>query len=329
MSTKVFPKEPTFNISKKIAFYYPSGAQSHDLDDFVNAAMSVNIGKYALCFGDDSAIFDQDNHEQIETDYSMFDSTQTWDGALHVLPTVMCQNGHTKMAEIYHEMYQERIVCLHRKSSNWVKLPWSEPPWRLTGEPGTSIGNTLVNIYATKFAIESGLPQAYSALGLKVKRKVVKDMSITFLKGTWLLAKDSLWHWIRLPSFLLKFGKIMSNPRVTKPKKWSMETAYHQALWSQWLGYGHMSHNWFYRAIGKEIHRLTPQAIGGASKLEDHQIVTSGSFEIDDDDWNAFMMSRYKISLDIQLEFIEDLRKITHIPCVCTSFLLDILYSFE
>jgi len=127
-----------------------------------------------------------------------------------------------------------------------------------------------------------------------------------------------LWQkklWIRLPSFLGKFGKTLTNfvQTVKIGKSYTEKAAI--MLWSQWLGYGNMDTNWFYIAFGKKLKNLVLKYItelpgkDTAVPLEFWQIKSDTTCEVTDNEWNAFMHSRYGLrprDLEILLEQLDD-----------------------
>jgi hypothetical protein len=324
----LFSSKVIFSFPQPIAFYYVSSFDDLNLNKFVNKAMNNSSGKYVLVLGDDTATIDRDRKKYIETDYSAYDSTQVSGGGLDTFPEYLKQIGFGEQANSYEQMYNEKINW-DFKSGMKLEMPddFKRPPWRMSGEPGTSIANSLTNIRAT-YAVLTG-ETTYENLGLVVKKKESDTFNITFLKGIWLYARRSnQWNWTRLPSFLLKI-KTFTSPREIFPVPWTIAKCYQQMLLSQWLGYGTLENNWFYKAIGRYIIKVTPLAKKWeiTDKLDnDYSIKQFSGEQIEDEEFNSFMYDRYGITVELMEDYLYFLNtEVLNIPAVYQHSLIDML----
>lgn len=314
----------TFNTRNgKMVVYvlFACGKLSKELDDVWNFWLE-NGFRGLMVMGDDSLFYDP-LIGKWETDYSKFDASQKRGEALDVLPNYMEWLGFIDEAKIYREMYDQPL-CVKQKHKKdkligykpslarmWAKREFS---MRLTGEPATCLANSLVNIYV---AINSwrSIP-TFAEYGLSVKFRTGDH--VTFLKGVFLQNISGSQTWIRLPSFLLKFGKSLTNPTLVF-KRTKYDVACQKLLWAQWLGYGNLkSSNWFYAAIHQELFRLTLNKHDSYQKLNEWQISYNSPERIDDETFNAFMLERYGVTPEEMVDYIRLLRSITLIPCVYT-----------
>jgi hypothetical protein len=316
-------------MGSKNSFYYASSFDDVELNMYFNSAINSTTGTYSMVLGDDTATLDRDNCKYIETDYSNYDSTQTKGGALDVFPEYLRQLGCVEQADSYDAMYKEKIDWKHGPTQVPLEMPdeFETPPWRMSGEPGTSLANSLTNIVATNAVLEGFA--TYEDLGLVVKKKVFDSPKITFLKGIWLYSHcANEYKWVRLPSFLLKL-KVFTDPVTVYPKHFTPTKCYQQMLYSQWLGFGNMLNNWFYKAFDKFIRKLCPLALEVEHK-EQYRVYSRTKFLIEDAIFDAFMLDRYNLSAGDTLDFIEFLnREVLSIPAIVRHPLLDRLAQID
>jgi len=302
ISQKLFPCEPTHTISNKMCFFYCSSFSAKEMNQFYNAAKQSNCGYYSLNLGDDTLVVDafkQDN--DFEVDFSNFDSTQRWDGALDFFPMLLEDWGFSKQVDKYYKMFETPIEWKHQSTKQDLELP-EIPRSQMSGQPFTSVANTCCAIYATMAHVQYGA--SYESLGLVAKQKFSKYGC--FLQGVFLWSKSNAkFAWTRLPRFLLKL-KVFTEP-ATMYSSLEVGEAEQQALFSQWLGYGiGLENNWFYLRLGKLVRKLTPLATKERAKTKLYYQVSSDELcWIEDEQFDEFMMSRYSISrLDME-EFVQ------------------------
>jgi len=323
----------TFKTKRGLEVIYvlfACGKTSQDLDIVWNFWRS-NGFKGLMVMGDDSLF-----HDPLlgiwETDYSKFDASQKRGEALEILPDYIEQLGYPEQARLYREMYNQPINAKQRKdkivkgfvrgSSTNLEDKWASKEFsmRLTGEPATCLANSMVNIFAAINCWRDN--KEFAKYGLQVKFRT--DEFVTFLKGVFLRNIEGTYTWCRLPSFLLKFGKVLTNPTSVFKKQPYVECC-EQFLHAQWLGYGELqSVNWFYAAIHKIIENLCNRKGTTPQELE-YQIVTYKPQLVSNEEFDNFMLARYGITKELMLDYLQTLRNIKTLPCLYTHKLVDLL----
>jgi hypothetical protein len=198
---------------------------------------------------------------------------------------------------------------------------------RLTGEGHTCLSNSLCTM-AAQYAIIGDNPHSdvnlyvarYNYLGLKAK--LSKSMEFpTFLKGVLLRDPGGELVWTRLPSFVLKFGKVLTSIDTIVKHKVTYDEKCKRMLLAQWLGYGNMQTNWFYINIDLEIKRICQECYTRKTYvMEPHEpwkIKQSPTY-VDSDEFDRFMLSRYNIDSTEMDDFLNLLGEITDLPVVYT-----------
>jgi hypothetical protein len=329
-STVVWPsvwKPYCISNGKIVSAYYTTGAISTDLNRYVNYAMTQKAVSIMVNGDDTWAIDNTQSTIFIECDYRKFDATQS-EPLRDVFHQFLDVNMLQEYTAIWKDLYNERVTYRNRKTGKAVVFKGKTG--FLTGEPGTSVRNSFTNILVTTRAITSIDPiAAYTKAGLLPKYKSGKEHYRTFLRGVFLLNQQHQLCWIKLPSFLLKFGKFFTNPYSVYPSSWSASKKLQQMLLSTWLGYGHMNSNWFYGAIGKNIFRLCPDAIKIAGKNSEYNVFCNDKEYIMDEDFDSFMLYRYSISHSMMLSFVEFLNSVPSIPCRYWHPLLNVLEEID
>jgi hypothetical protein len=329
LSNGAFGSIPKYAMGFSNSFYYASSFDDVKMNQYFNLAMKSTTGTYSLVLGDDTATIDRIRGKFIETDYSNYDSTQVKGGGLDVFPEYLRSLNCVEQADVYEQMYDEKIDWKHGPSQVSLPMPeeFEKPPWRMSGEPGTSLANSLTNIVATN-AVLAGFA-TYDDLGLVVKKKEFDSPKITFLKGIWLYAHDAAeYKWVRLPSFLLKL-KVFTDPVTVYPKSFSTRKAYQQMLYSQWLGFGNMLNNWFYKKIDVFLKRMCPLALAVEHK-EEYKVFSRSKFQVEDVVFDSFMLDRYGITEIESNDFLEFLdREVLSVPAIIRHSLLDKLMAVD
>jgi hypothetical protein len=163
----------------------------------------------------------------------------------------------------------------------------------------------------------------YSSVGFKVKYRESDKLDVTFLRGVFLKGTDDCYHWTRLPSFILKFGKTFTNPQGVFPRHWSRERADAQMCYSQWLGYGHPN-NWFTQFIHFQVERICQ---GSQFQLIKNEYAVFGDSLTDtpDDIFDEFIYDRYKLTRDDLEHYLLSYLKIEEVGVAITHPVLNIL----
>lgn len=323
--------------------YLTCGSTSNLLDAFIKRALSADKGLWQLLMGDDTLLLNRYNNTVLENDFSRYDRTQN-DFLLSVPNLVLLANGYDELVEFRKQQYLKPVVFkTHRKLRKplpKLKTPSGEKPqMRMTGEAATCLDNSINNAFSTLIAIQAGgdITQEYARCGL-VAKAIVTDtvMYSTFLKGVFLPDVNGDFRWVRLPSWICKFGKVLTDPFAVFKGTDKNEVA-RALLWAQFKGYGDMTNNWFYRRIAAHIERITGKPMVSAIELEKWQIEQTGAteddgivqskVEISDEVWDTFMMKRYKVSREMMENYLDTLEQISpsSLPCIYGNDLLQIM----
>jgi len=302
--------------------YFTCGASSSTLDQFVRLAVDGRDRIYQLLMGDDTLAIDKYKNRVIECDFSRYDRTQSR-FLRDLVNQILERGGFSELLQQRLRMYAKTLFFKRNKTKCREPLPKMQDAdgWpldmRITGEPATCLDNSIINAITTAYAFSQGnatkseLEAAYLKCGLIAKIKIHSGLfGSTFLKGAFLDGSDGYPHWIRLPSFLLKLGKILTDPNNIYKKK-SVVFQSCAILYSQWLGYGNMKVNWFYAEIDKQIRRICHQCTKTveAEKLPDWKVIQSITW-IDHTVWNKFMLERYNISVDEMFVLLDAFKEV-------------------
>lgn len=325
----IFSPEATqvFFTTKCFSFYFTCGATSATICSFLNKSLQDPTRHYFVIMGDDS--FCCYNGNFYECDYSGFDRSQN-DFLRNLVHIVYKNNGYSKMVDYIDEYYSLPISVVHKYKDVHTILAnphtMQNLQMRYTGETTTCLSNSILNIICSMYAYsfkDDDMARHYAECGLVAKFKEAYDTYFkgTYLKGAIFLIDDEL-KWMRLPSFLCKFGKTLTNPLVTqKPLPFDMR--YEQALYGQWLGYGNMSVNWFYIEISKQIERLCEGCIKQPQQLQEWQVVSTCDWYLNDHIFNSWMFERYGIDKGEMLDFIHVLSQVVVLPATYKHSVLD------
>lgn len=328
---KMFPLPHLNNnpIYYKGMYYYPyfaCGATSDELQQFYNYA-EENISEYECYFvvmGDDNAMPD------LENDFSKYDRTQSF-----ILFEILAQKWkhfgyNPTVIEEWLRLCNLPAINYHKKTGK--KIPLGKyMEGKFTGEPTTCLSNSIFNIMATIYSYSKGrrndkkldlikYEKAFTDIGFMPK--IIQNKYTTFLKGVFLPNVVGTWTWIRLPSFLGKFGKVLKDIDICVPKEYrkkSIEKKTAFVLWSMWLGYGEMSTNYMYDRIGLHIKRLCKKylAILPGTPMDITWFVKSVKpIEVSDTIFNDFLQSRYGINNDEMVEMLEFFETVDDLPSI-------------
>jgi len=309
---------PFVHKGVSLVVYYTCGATSFQLDTAINNFIVSPHRVLLMVMGDDTLALIKNNGSLLWfiCDFSRMDRTHSsyFRGEVNRL----IGKTFPAFAKLREEMYQRWLKPLINKKHTTATLPalrlsnGKKVDMLLTGEPGTSLFNSITNSVLgidilTEFVV-SGCPQNFDFEGkylrygftCKKPRLVTSNLDSDYLKGV-ILNNDDGYHWVRLPSFLCKFGKVLTHPSLIIKESVPYDEKCRKLLYAQWLGYGNMRTNWFYSALDNVFKSMSIQYI--PDKLQSWQ-VTQSEVYISDDVWNSFMRSRYKISIEEMQDFV-------------------------
>jgi hypothetical protein len=332
LSTEVWCKAPKefCRVNGKIfRCYFACGATSKDLNSFVDSVKAMQ-GIGLIVMGDDTWAVDTTTvpFTYIECDFSKFDATQS-DALRGLWLQFLKDNGFHDYAKVWKALYRESVVYRHRRENKSFDVP--KIPMLLTGEPGTCVRNSFSNILVSAHALADVNPMSvYEKAGLLAKLKTGPSHYRTFLRGVFLQTPSGV-SWTKLPSFLLKFGKMLTDAKLIYPKTWSAQRAIHQAVYSQWMGYGAFINNWFYSRLDKKIRSLCYLATESAPLIKDqYKVFSQGEVRyVDDIEFNMFCMERYNVPIALFEDFCAFFDSIEGLPCMYSHKLLDVFEKVD
>ena len=310
---------------------FAHGTTSAKLNLYTNAAYKTK-GIHGMFLGDDTgAIVNIRESQTIENDFSGFDRSEC-DDLRKEDDDCLERNGFHLLVQDKKIMYAKKLYIPSnkywgRKLSPIKDRSGNKVEMRMTGESDTCGGNTRINFASTMSGIVSTmkngvvnldkLKKHYANLGLTAKLKCVAPNRLTFLKGVFLRNDDLELCWVRLPSFLFKFGKVLTDPNVNDKRPLSYNAKIRACVLGQWKGYGDMRTNWFYTAIHNEIYRICGGIEEFVCPLEDWQVFQSPTW-IPDHEWDSFMMDRYHMHREDMEEIIYSFKLIDpeDLPCL-------------
>jgi len=300
--------------------------------------MNSNQGLFQLLMGDDTLLINRFLGRITENDFSRYDRTQS-KRLRQIVDRILINNGYGHLVILRQKMYKKRLTFSRNKKHCREQLPSitdldkKKPDMRLTGEPATCLDNSIINAWITTICIHlvdqricPNMEEAYKQFGLvaKVNDKPYLHQT-TFLKGVFLLDENTRYAWVRLPSFLLKFGKVLTDIRSITQKTWTDKKKCQVVLMSQWRGYGQMKTNWFYKRIGEEIERICEFVDAEPTPLDQYHITQDRTW-ICDVEWNQFMMDRYQMTPEHMEKIIDTYSQVQpdDLPCMihCSESLM-------
>jgi hypothetical protein len=329
----------------KFCPFFACGAHSYQLNQFVNHALGAEEGIFQMLMGDDTLLIDryyivgEKRGRVIENDFSRYDRTQS-KLLRKLMAGILDRSGYAELNRLRALQYLRKILPKRSRGSKIknvaLKTPKGNPvDMRMTGEGATCLDNSVINHVTTAVVMAyedvTPLQEGFERFGLvaKIKQSDTPE-GATFLKGVLLPDADSVYCWIRLPSFLLKFGKVLTDPRLMYPKEKSVGNICKKVIMAQWKGYGDLRVNWFYSRLHEEIVRICGNQDVEAVTLKEWQVVQSPCW-IPDEVWNKFMLSRYNITVDGMNNILRcfsnidgcDLPAVYHVPELVQLLLTD------
>lgn len=326
--------------------YFTCGATSKSLNKFYKDSVGVE-GYHLMVMGDDLHVYDGYHQRFVENDFSKYDRSQNYH-LQDLFIEWLNINGFGDVADIMLDMRDAKLQPKCRKI-NPIKIPTYPFPhpkhmeMMFTGQPFTCLQNSIINILTTIYVLSSShnyqtlnymvepelkerYTKRYKVCGLTAKVLIPQINRSTFLKGVFL---DGIW--VRLPSFLCKFGKVMTRPSTICKQP----NAIAQILWAQWLGYGEMKTNWFYRTLHSLFlqicmrngfrssnEELDTSIKAIISKDMEYSMVADSKEFVCDTTFNSFMLARYNISVDQMNAYCDYLRKDHRLPMIYSHELI-------
>jgi hypothetical protein len=291
-------------------FRYGSGASDIQLTRWRMEVEELRDTKrdwaYVIASGDDVIAWNSTMYGDFEFDASSFDQSQSI-GPLAYEWEVLKRLGMSSRARklLSRTAYATLIACW--KEDTPCKIGRLYRPFRDTGGPNTTLGNTIVMGAATCYAMTCSPenPLAYyEKLGFAMKGGLRKLGVGSFLKGLFYPLRDGGYAWGPAPSLFLKVGKMRSNPlevyKHLKTKDYRKAVDFHLSC---------LAHSYAQSLQVPLLRVFVRRCLSGGSALERefYKIQFSGALSnvrIDEEATHRVLYERYGIEPE-ELDMVE------------------------
>lgn len=230
---------------RAVRIFIGSGADPGFMTNIGKALATAEKEAVLVLAGDDVLInlgaWAQDTHHKfLESDFSSFDQSQdegplivarrVWMDAIGAADMVDCTPAGEKVG--ISALFDEATTCAFQvqarsgsgASSRGLKIRGNAGCQMPTGTAFTTLVSTVDDLLFWLFVLsknktvtQDSIEYASVRLGFEVKSKFHAQLqAATFLKG-WFFPGDSGWHWLPLPSCVLKMGKTFESPAKMFP----------------------------------------------------------------------------------------------------------------
>jgi hypothetical protein len=210
---------------RKVWLTYGAGLTSKQLNAWFAHVIENPCDSYVIAAGDDSVVYDARDGTFYCSDFSSFDQSES-KGPLQFQYKLfrllgMCDDDIEMLKKLHSAplAYQNRWLRKNRPwVENYLKIYHGGRPFRMSGGPDTTVGNTAVSL-ASWLHVLSGevTEQAFKNLGFKVKLNGTKDPGqCLFLRGRW-LHLSSGFYWTPCLGKIPRLGKTKANLQLLFP----------------------------------------------------------------------------------------------------------------
>lgn len=351
----------------QVNIMYVCGQNTQDIEGFLNRAeQSESDSLWVVALGDDSlCLLRLDGRTYwLENDFSRFDRTiNKFFLGLNAMALGIHQGAYAE--EAYLDLYKVPITVKVPATSGGINdntlavmmlksgLKEACGNMRLSGEQGTSIMNTLVNITcainATITAIKNQciweedicattFEYAFRRYGLQPKVKLYsphvatlfypnpsfRDLPpMTFLKHVLLRSKNGGITMFRMPSMITTLGWTKTSPLVSDRRPISDQQKFVDFLWAQWKGFGDLAGQCdSYRKIHDWLLSLNPTNSVDEIGLEKWQVKTKATPVRETDVW-ALLQERYGIDVVSWFSFLKNYTSTKVFPTLYSDPVVD------
>jgi len=204
---------------------YGSGASTYQLNLWKQIVDEDPVGNYVIAAGDDCVA--RIDGQWYCSDFSSFDTSEG-NGPLgferRCLKAVGVPDDILDALRNISEapmVYHNRWLRKHSPGTpNSYIVKHANRPWRVTGGPDTTVGNTLVSLGAWGLILNrhlkgvKPLESSFASLGFKVKLNPCDEHKLIFLRGRWIhivTAARAAWHWTPCLGKIAKCQKTKAN----------------------------------------------------------------------------------------------------------------------
>lgn len=210
---------------RRVVFSYGAGRDTKFLNDWFNATVQDPEVSRVICAGDDSVVYDSRTQTRYCSDFSSFDLSEG-KGPLDLQAEVLYKMGmRREELDVLARMHRAKLV--YNKNGEYISVRHARP-FRMSGGPDTTVGNTVVSMAAWAAVLADKVtPEAFEALGFRVKLNPSEIHRCIFLRGRWIHVAER-WHWTPCIGKILKLSMTKADLNTMFPKKTIQEqhTAY-------------------------------------------------------------------------------------------------------
>jgi len=314
--TVTFMKEEIFDGKKEkvalmiMTFKYGSGSTSSQLSEWYNYCVEKHREhkdpRYqrldVIVCGDDFMGLHTNGKGQYfeyENDFGQFDSSEGPHCLNAELDFLVLCGWPVELARQLGKIFT--VTPVYENIGSNIKEKMTAPIQRFSGAPDTTLGNSIINIMATLFAVYNHnfvLPNvdfegSCNRLGLISKLQVHNAPGrATFLKGWFIPDLTGHFQWLPLPSQICKMGKILTDP--VEIYKCEPELAYLKAARAMGLG---MPVDLNYPILGALVRNYSncTTAIVEATTRHQYKTTVDTTVKIDREQAIRMVCDRYKL----------------------------------
>lgn len=311
-------KENVFTMrGRHFKLFFGAGLSPEEQDNLTEEMKDFDGVSIAVA-GDDSMVR-LETGEFCTADYSAYDSTQGFGNLVLASEQWMNAMGAPpEFQHFFHKVYDANFAM--RKKQSDFEVSGIMPYQFATGLAITTLSNSVSNALALIYAVlEAGndisrIEPSLEEMGLKPKLNVYPDtFGLDFLKGLYLPAVDGKDTWHRMPSAVIKLGKVSRDPlALTKQARLPISDPILAAkLVAKSIAKGMQSSDRSCPILGDVLRLYDSFEIATDYKFELNQVVEDAGYTrlvrvnraIDPATWLELCARRYNITADEIAEF--------------------------
>lgn len=223
-----------------VTYIFASGYTAADLNlAFARMLASPDITFYMVS-GDDNLLKYGSNPAGLvgigEGDFRMYDSTQTEDALKESYDEMVAAGVDPEVARLECDISGQNYAIILITKDIKIRIVFVSGWQRRSGDGATTWGNSGINSKSGNHYVHNmgrkTFTECCAELGLDLKFKLHSDPGkVTFLKGWFCVDTDGAYHWLPLPSMILKLGKLLRHPSDIFPGV-PVDEAYRKALYA-------------------------------------------------------------------------------------------------
>jgi hypothetical protein len=215
-----------YSDERRVYLTYGAGMTTAELNRWFNHVVDHPEDSFVIAAGDDSVVYDSRTKTFYCSDFSSFDQSES-KGPLAFQYQAFSLLGMSEddldMLKKLHSAplkYRNRWLSKHRPEvENYLRIRHADRPFRMSGGPDTTVGNTLVSLASWLHVLAGEVTvQAFQELGFKVKLNATQEpCKCLFLRGRW-LDLEGAYYWTPCLGKIVKLGKTKADLKRLFPK---------------------------------------------------------------------------------------------------------------